>query len=191
MSTAIKSSATETRSKRRPRAPRTVEELTEQNVAAIHQLESAALSDSTAMDLLADRIAGFAGSAVFLVMHVVWFTFWVGYNVAPRVAHFDPFPFTFLTLVVSLEAIFLSAFILTSQKRAALVSERRNQLDLQINLLTEQENTRMLKVLGAIAKKLDVEVADDPSSEVLEQATRPDKLIEQIERAQAESRTAK
>ena len=191
MATESKSSATGARSKRRPRAQRTVEELTEQNVAAIHQLESAALSHSTAMDLLADRIAGFAGSAIFLAMHVVWFTFWVAYNVAPHVAHFDPFPFTFLTLVVSLEAIFLSAFILTSQKRAALVSERRNQLDLQINLLTEQENTRMLKVLGAIAKKLGVEVADEPSSEVLEQATRPEKLIEQIERAQAESEAAK
>jgi uncharacterized membrane protein len=81
-------------------------------------------------------------------------------------------------------AIFLSSFILISQKRAALISERRNQLDLQINLLTEQENTRMLKVLGAIAAKLGVSVSDDPSTEVLEQATRPDKLVEQIDRAQ-------
>jgi uncharacterized membrane protein len=117
-------------------------------------------------------------------LHVVWFTAWIAINVSPGIGHFDPFPFTFLTLVVSLEAIFLSSFILISQKRAALISERRNQLDLQINLLTEQENTRMLKVLGAIATKLGVSVSDDPSTEVLEQATRPDKLVEQIDRAQ-------
>lgn len=177
--------------RRRPAAPRTVEELTEQNVAAIHRLESAAQSHSNWMNLVADRVAGFAGSSLFLGLHVVWFGLWIVFNAYPGVAHFDPFPFTFLTLVVSLEAIFLSAFILMSQKRAAFVSERRNQLDLQINLLTEQENTRMLKVLGAIAKKLDVTIADDPSSEVLEQATRPDKLVEQIERAQAESEAAK
>jgi len=170
-------------SRRRP-APRTVEELTAQNVAAIQQLESAALSHAGLMDALADRIAHFAGSALFLAMHVVWFAAWIAINVSPGIGHFDPFPFTFLTLVVSLEAIFLSSFILISQKRAALISERRNQLDLQINLLTEQENTRMLKVLGAIAAKLGVSVSDDPSTEVLEQATRPDKLVEQIDRAQ-------
>lgn len=174
----------------RPAPPRTVEELTEQNVAAIHRLECAALSHSSRMDMVADRVAGFAGTATFLALHVVWFGGWIVLNVAPGIGHFDPFPFTFLTLVVSLEAIFLSAFILTSQKRAAEISERRNQLDLQINLLTEQENTRMLKVLGAIAKRLDVQIDGDPSAEVLEQATRPDKLVEQIERAQAASARA-
>jgi uncharacterized membrane protein len=164
--------------------PRNVDELTAQNVAAIHRLETAALAHRGAIDLFADRIAGFAGSALFLLMHVVWFALWIALNVMPGNHHFDPFPFTFLTLVVSLEAIFLSSFILISQNRAARVSERRNQLDLQINLLTEQENTRMLKVLGAVAAKLGVAVTDDPSAEVLEQATRPDKLVEQIEKAQ-------
>ena len=167
-----------------PPPPRSVDELTAQNVAAIHRLEAAALAHRGAIDLFADRIAGFAGSALFLLLHVVWFALWIGANLMPGSRHFDPFPFTFLTLVVSLEAIFLSSFILISQNRAARVSERRNQLDLQINLLTEQENTRMLKVLGAIAEKLGVAVHDDPSAEVLEQATRPDKLVQQIEKAQ-------
>lgn len=165
--------------------PRSVDELTAQNVAAIHRLEAAALAHRGAIDLFADRIASFAGSALFLLMHVVWFALWIGVNVMPGSRHFDPFPFTFLTLVVSLEAIFLSSFILISQNRAARVSERRNQLDLQINLLTEQENTRMLKVLGAVAAKLGVDVSGDPSAEVLEQATQPDKLVEQIEKAQS------
>jgi uncharacterized membrane protein len=165
-------------------APRTVDELTAQNVAAIHRLEAAAQAHRGRIDLMADHVSRFAGSALFLALHVGWFTAWVLVNVVPGLRHFDPFPFTFLTLVVSLEAIFLSSFILISQNRAAEVSERRNQLDLQINLLTEQENTRVLKMLGAISKKLGVVVADDPSAEVLEQATHPDKLVEQIAKAQ-------
>ena len=82
-----------------------------------------------------------------------------------------------------MEAIFLSAFILISQNQETRLSERRNQLDLQINLLTEQENTKMLKVLERIAQKIGVSTEDDPSVQVLEQATRPEKLVEQIEEA--------
>jgi len=166
------------------RPPHTVDELTAQNVAVIHRLEAAAFADRGCLDRLADHVARFAGQPLFLALHVAWFGLWITVNLLPGSRHFDPYPFTFLTLVVSLEAIFLSAFILSSQNRAAEISDRRNQLDLQINLLTEQENTRMLKVLGAIAKKLGVTVSDDPSAEVLEQATRPDKLVEQIAKAQ-------
>jgi uncharacterized membrane protein len=170
--------------RRSRRAPRTVEELTAQNVASIHRLEAAAQAHRSRLDVLADCVARFAGSALFLALHVVWFAAWIVLNVAPGIRHFDPFPFIFLTLVVSLEAIFLASFILISQNRAAEISESRNQLDLQINLLSEQENTRMLKLLGAIAKKLGVVVSDDPSAEVLEQATQPDTLVEQIAKAQ-------
>jgi len=81
-----------------------------------------------------------------------------------------------------LEAIFLSTFILISENRDARLSERRNQLDLQINLLTEQENTKMLTMLEQIAHKLGVDVSHDPTLEVLEQSTQPEKLVEQIAR---------
>ena len=69
---------------------------------------------------------------------------------------FDPFPYTFLTLVVSLEAIFLSIFILISQNQETQLTERRKHLDLQINLLAEQENTKMLQLLIAISEKVGV-----------------------------------
>ena len=73
-------------------------------------------------------------------------------------------------------------FILISQNRDARLSERRNQLDLQINLLTEQENTKMLTMLKQIADKVGADVNQDPTLAVLEQATQPEKLVEQIER---------
>ena len=162
---------------------RSVEELTERNVQAIQRLESEAHRGEGALDSLADRISAFCGSTPFLWVHVTWFAAWIGTNLALGRHGFDPYPFTFLTLVVSLEAIFLSSFILISQNRAARVSERRNQLDLQINLLTEQENTKTLELLQRIARAVGAAERDDPSLEVLEQATRPEKLAEQIERA--------
>jgi uncharacterized membrane protein len=80
---------------------------------------------------------------------------WIIINIIPGVGHFDPFPFTFLTLVVLPRSdFFLSTFILISQNHETRLSERRNQLDLQINLLTEQENTKMLTLLACIAKKV-------------------------------------
>jgi uncharacterized membrane protein len=113
---------------------------------------------------------------------MIWFGAWVILNVLPGIPHFDLFPFTFLTLVVSLEAIFLSTFILISQNHETRLSERRNQLDLQINLLTEQENTKMLKLLERIAEKVGAVTNDDLTLQVLEQATRPEKLVEQFKK---------
>jgi uncharacterized membrane protein len=111
------------------------------------------------------------------------FALWIGWNALPVLPHFDPYPFTFLTLVVSLEAIFLSSFILISQNYEMRVTERRSQLDLQINLLAEQENTKILQMLDRMARKLGVSEEDDPEVRVLEQATRPETLARQIEDA--------
>jgi uncharacterized membrane protein len=123
------------------------EKLTQQNVDEILQLENAAKAERTRSDLIAEAIANFCGSMTFVWVHVVFFGVWIIFNLLPGIRHIDPFPFTFLTLVVSLEAIFLSTFILISQNHDTKISERRNHLDLQINLLSEQENTRMIEML--------------------------------------------
>ncbi|MDQ6786655.1 MAG: DUF1003 domain-containing protein [Acidobacteriota bacterium] len=163
--------------------PATVEELTEQNVETIVRLENAAKESQTTSERIAEVIANFCGSMTFVWVHVLWFGVWVLVNTLPGVEPFDPFPFTFLTLVVSLEAIFLSTFILISQNQETRITERRNNLDLQINLLTEQENTKMLQILERIAEKVGVVIDDDPTVSILEQATRPEKLVEQITQA--------
>lgn len=161
----------------------TVDELTAENVEAIIKLEETARAHRSAADRISSAIAQFCGSMAFVWVHVVWFGAWIVCNTVPGLPHFDAFPFTFLTLVVSLEAIFLSTFILISQNMDTRLSERRNHLDLQINLLAEQENTKMLLLLARIAEKLEVRCDDDPSIAVLEQATRPDHLAKQIEKA--------
>ena len=166
------------------RGAQTGEDVTRQNVQAMHQLEQAANARRSGPDRAAAAIARFCGSMTFVWIHVALFAAWIGYNALPWFDHFDPYPFTFLTLCVSLEAIFLSTFILISQNYDMRVAERRNQLDLQINLLAEQENTKALQILERIARKVGAHhVSDDPEVKALEEATRPDALVEQIEEA--------
>jgi len=157
------------------------DQLTQRNVEAILQLEEAAKAERRGSDLVAEAIANFCGSMTFVWVHIIWFGTWVFINVTPGIPHIDPFPFTFLTLVVSLEAIFLSTFILISQNHDTKISERRNHLDLQINLLSEQENTKMISMLQAIADKVGADLSHDPHLEQLRQEKEPEKLAEQIE----------
>jgi len=160
---------------------RTVEELTKQNVDKVSQLEESARQQRTSTDRIAEAIANFCGSMTFVWVHVVWFGGWILLNVIPGVPHFDEFPFTFLTLVVSLEAIFLSTFILISQNLETRISERRSHLDLQLNMLSEQENTKMIAILLAIAEKVGADLSHDPHLAALSEETMPERLVEQIE----------
>lgn len=165
------------------RSERSMDDLTGKNVAAMRRLEELADTERSFSDKVAAFVATFCGSITFVWIHVALFAAWLAFNTLPGLPHFDPYPFTFLTLCVSLEAIFLSAFILISQNYEMRISDRRNQLDLQINLLTEQENTKMLQLLEAIAHKVGCGLEDDPEIRALEQATRPETLARQIEEA--------
>ena len=160
---------------------KSVDELTKRNVEVIRELEEAAKQERTRTDLIAEAIARFCGSMTFVWVHVAWFGGWIILNVIPGVSHIDPFPFTFLTLVVSLEAIFLSTFILISQNHDTKISNRRNHLDLQINLLSEQENTRMIEILKAIAAKLECEIQNESAVESLAEEIDPQKVAAQIQ----------
>ena len=117
----------------------------------------------------------------FVWVHVARFSLWIGGSVFSASKAFDPFPFNLLTLSVSLEAIFFSTFILVSENRQSRIDERRSHLDLQINLLAEQESTKTLQLLKEIAEKLGINPDKDPNIAILEQATRPEKLLAQID----------
>ena len=157
------------------------DDLTRRNVELISKLEDAAKEERTRSDVVAEVIAKFCGSMTFVWVHIAWFGGWVLLNVIPGIKHIDPFPFTFLTLVVSLEAIFLSTFILISQNHDMKISERRNHLDLQINLLSEQENTKMIAMLQAIAVKVDADLDQVPQLQAVSEEIEPEKLVQQIE----------
>jgi uncharacterized membrane protein len=161
-----------------------VEELTRNNVQRIQALEAREHEKATTADHVADAIANFAGSITFAFITVLLIGGWVVANLLlPQHARIDPFPFPLLTLVLSIEAIFLSIFILMSQNRAARVSDKRSHLDLQLNLLSEQENTKMLLLLERIGQAVGAGTATDPDVKVLVQATKPEALSRQIDQA--------
>jgi uncharacterized membrane protein len=125
------------------------------NVQAIADLEAQSSARRSRLDRLSDRVSAFAGSASFLLIHVLWFGGWITFNsVVAR--PLDPYPFTFLTFLVSLEAIFLTSFVLISQNHLERQAHRRAAIDLQINLLAEREMTSVLKAVTAIATHLGI-----------------------------------
>ena len=157
----------------------------EQNIQTVSNLESAAIQGRSRADRLSDAINRATGSALFAALQLAWFAVWLLMNTGaiPGIQPFDPYPFNFLTLVVSLEAIFLSVFVLMSQNRMTRQADKRAHLDLQINLLAEQELTAMLQMQRAICRKLDieVEVADERLRRLVED-TDIDKLAASLER---------
>jgi uncharacterized membrane protein len=127
---------------------------------------------------------------LFVYLHATWFGLWILLNVGlihiPHVTQFDRFPFGLLTLIVSLEAIFLSTFVLISQNRLAWASERRAELDLQVNLLAEQKATKVLEMLDEIARQLDgvssrFNFKPDPEVEALKVSPEPQEVLGVIE----------
>jgi uncharacterized membrane protein len=162
-------------------SPVSLSSLTKRNVEIIAELEKAADAERSVTDRLADAISRFVGSMRFVYIHIVWFGIWIAASSLPFIPvawRIDPFPYTFLTFVVSLEAIFLSTFILISQNHEEHIARRRNHLDLQINLLSEQENSQMLKMLDAIHRQL--QIGSDPAAQALQEATRPETMVAQI-----------
>jgi uncharacterized membrane protein len=133
------------------------------NVEAVAQLEAADRARQTAAERFSDAVARLAGTGWFAGLHVVWFVAWITWNagLVPGRRPIDPFPFSFLTLVVSLEAIFLTLFVLISQNNLTRQSERRAQLDLQVNMLAEQESTKTVALLKRIAQGLDIPLPSD------------------------------
>jgi uncharacterized membrane protein len=136
----------------------------EENVQAIKRWERAILLARSGAQQVSDWIACNAGSGPVLVLHVVWFGIWVIVNVGAirGIRPFDPFPFPFLTMTVSLEAIFLTLFVLASQNRLTRQADKRSHLDLQIDLLAEREMTAVLQLLQDIALHLDVQTSVTP-----------------------------
>jgi len=131
----------------------------EENVQAIKRWEKAILLARSTAEQVSDWIACTAGSGPILILHVMWFGAWVTLNagVIPGVRPLDPFPFPFLTMTVSLEAIFLALFVLASQNRLARQADKRSHLDLQVDLLAEREMTAVLQLLQDIARHHNVQ----------------------------------
>jgi len=157
----------------------------EHNIQNLLRLRLQTAQKRTLQERIADVITTFSGRMLFVYIHMLWFGAWVlsntGWLGLPR---FDPFPYGLLTMIVSLEAIFLSTFVLISQNRLSEETDRRADLDLHIGLLTEHEVTRVLQMLDAIQHKLGI--TDDADSDLaqLEMETKPEDVLAEIQRLQ-------
>jgi uncharacterized membrane protein len=164
----------------------------ERNIRTIIHLRLKAARERSVQDRLADAITAFSGRMVFAYVHIVWFGVWILLNTGRvGVRAFDPFPYGLLTMVVSLEAIFLSTFVLISQNRLSVETEHRADLDLHIGLLTEHELTRVLQMLDAIQDKLGIDNHENSDLADLEMETKPEDVLAEIARLQQRARSSK
>lgn len=156
-----------------------------ENIATVAKLEERFLEERTPVQRVGDAIGSFVGNMNFVAVHVVAFVTWFAINsrLIPGIPVFDPYPFILLSMVVSIEGVLLSTFVLMKQNRESQRAERRQQLTLQIDLLAEQEATKTLQMLRRICERLDIEdAAHDPETSVLSANTAVDELAEELKR---------
>src|SRR5688572_22237747 len=135
------------------------------NINTLVELRKEADRKQSTQDRLADRITRFTGSMTFVYLHAALFGGWIVVNLGLLpIPPFDP-TFVVLAMVASVEAIFLSTFVLISQNRMMLAADRRAELDLQVSLLAEHEVSKAVALLDAIADRLGVDRGEDPEIE--------------------------
>ena len=162
------------------------DELVARNIRALVDVRRQTQAQRTWKVRVADAITAFAGSMTSVLAHTVLFGGWVVVNlgVVPGLEPWDPFPFVMLAALASVEAIYLTTFVLISQNRQEELNEERAELDLQVSLLGEHEVTRLIAVVDRIAERLGVE--RPPDIEALKQDIRPEQVMEDIARARDE-----
>lgn len=157
----------------------------EQNIATMIRARRRDEESRTLPQRVGDRATRFIGSLRFLLAQTAATLLWIAFNSGALerfgVRAFDPYPFQALTLVLSIEAIVLTALVLISQNRMSDVQERRAEVDLQINLLDEKETTRILQIVDAIAQKVGAHVERDEELEDLKREVTPEDVLARVE----------
>ena len=152
------------------------------NIHALQARRRAEQERAPRADRLAGAVTAFTGSMVFVYVHLVIVGVWVAVNIGlvPGAPKFDP-TFVILATAASVEAIFLSTFVLISQNRSSAAADRRADLDLQINLLAEHEVTRLIALTSAIAQKVGVEEEPDSELAELKRDVAPEAVLDTLE----------
>jgi uncharacterized membrane protein len=154
------------------------------NIEALVGRQREHSAERSVQERIADRVTVFTGSMRFVYIHVVLYGVWIVWNLGwlglPR---FDR-SFVVLAMEASVEAIFLSTFVLISQNRMNIEADARANLDVQISLLSEHEVTRLVTLVAAIARKLDIDEAHMPEIPELEEDVRPEEVLDELEHHQ-------
>jgi uncharacterized membrane protein len=152
------------------------------NISALLERRKEENNRKTKQERVADSITRFTGSMLFVYIHLAIYASWILWNIGVfGLQPFDP-TFVVLAMFASVEAIFLSTFVLISQNRMAIQADKRADLDLQVSLLTEHEVTRLITLVTAMAKKMGIEEAHDPEIEELKKDVRPERVLDTMDR---------
>ncbi len=157
-------------------------DVTRKNIASIAQMEADTHHNRTLGERMSDDFAAFVGSWTFIIGLSSFLFAWMVLNVIAWAHHWDPYPFILLNLVLSFQTAFVCPILMMSQNRQARLMERRNHLDLQINLLAEQENTEMLRLLRQLCTRAGILLDHTPELQGLEENTEPAALVREIEK---------
>jgi uncharacterized membrane protein len=155
------------------------------NIQALLEVQEKYEEARSTEERAADRITTFAGTMRFVYLHAALFGGWIILNLGliPGIKPFDPFPFVMLAMWASVEAIFLSTFVLISQNRMMMLSEKRADLDLQVSLLAEHEVTRLIHMVDALSRRLGMPEPTDKEISELKEDVAPEAVLDEIERA--------
>ncbi|RTQ51411.1 DUF1003 domain-containing protein [Hymenobacter gummosus] len=165
--------------------PREMAQVVERNIRALLQRRRQEEQRRSWPDRVADAVTAFTGSMLFVLLHLGLFGLWVVWNLGwLGLPPFDK-SFVVLAMVASVEAIFLSTFVLISQNRMAAQADKRADLDLQVSLLAEHEITRLVVLVTEMAKKMDIAAAYDPEMQELAQDVHPERVLDTMEARQA------
>jgi uncharacterized membrane protein len=154
------------------------QQTTAENIETVIRLEKEGEKRISPADRLSETIGSFAGTIQFVLAQIAFVAFWISANggLVPGMKGFDPYPFSLLSVVLSLEAVLLTSFVLIRQNRMSMRADHRSHLDLQINLLSEKEVTKVLQILQRISRHLGIEDAVDAETEELAKETEVDSL---------------
>src|SRR5438270_9769635 len=155
------------------------------NIRAVAEMQERLEERRGWVDRLADVIANFSGSMGFVLVHVGWIVGWFLWNtgVIPGVKKFDPYPFILLAMIVSVEGVLLSTFVLMKQNRMQRKSDARDHVNLQIDLLAEEVVTKSVSLVGAQLRKMEISEADtDPEREEMAESTSVDTLAGDVQK---------
>ncbi|SFF90499.1 DUF1003 domain-containing protein [Pontibacter chinhatensis] len=156
-------------------------QVVERNIKALLERKKQEEQKRSAENRIADSITAFVGSMPFVYIHIVFFGVWILWNTGLLgLKPFDP-SLVVLAMEASVEAIFLSTFVLISQNRMSAQADKRAELDLQISLLTEHEVTHLIKMVRAIAQKMEIEESENPEINELEKNVAPEKVMDSME----------
>jgi uncharacterized membrane protein len=159
----------------------------DQNIRALLSRRNQEERSKRLQDRIADAISRFTGSMTFVYIHLIVFGLWIIINLGwTSLPAFDP-TFVILAMFASVEAIFLSTFVLITQNRMAAQADRRADLDLHISLLAEHEVTRLITLVSAIAQRMGIEPAvNKPELAELEKDVDPEKVLERIQQTESD-----